>query len=67
MKIPHVAAKDEFLNMVIVRWIFKHSGAFFVKQNIQEDALYEAILSEYIKLIMMDGFPLEIFIEGTRY
>ena len=53
--------------MVIVRWIFKHSGAFFVKQNIQEDALYEAILSEYIKLIMMDGFPLEIFIEGTRY
>ena len=66
MNVPHIAANDDFLNIVLVRWIFKHSGVFFINQNFENDPLYHAIFSEYVLRLMFDGFPLEIFIEGTR-
>jgi glycerol-3-phosphate O-acyltransferase len=52
--------------MFLVRWIFKHSGAFFVNQTFEDDPLYKAVFSEYVVRLMLDGFPLEIFVEGTR-
>ena len=66
LPIPHIAAGDDFLNMMLVRWIFRHSGAFFIRRTFKDDKPYKAIFSEYVHRLMADGFPVEFFVEGTR-
>jgi glyceronephosphate O-acyltransferase len=42
-----IAAGDDFLSVMIVNWIFRHSGAFFIRRTFGSDGLYRAILTEY--------------------
>jgi 1-acyl-sn-glycerol-3-phosphate acyltransferase len=64
--LPQIAAGDDFLNLTFINWMFRHSGAFFMRRGFGDDALYRAIFTEYVQSVLAGGDPLEFFIEGTR-
>ncbi|KAL0487536.1 glycerone phosphate O-acyltransferase [Acrasis kona] len=64
--VPHIAAGEDFLNMSVVRNIFRHSGAFFIRRQFGDDPLYRSIFAQYVQHLLMDGCPMEFFVEGTR-
>jgi len=66
LPIPRIASGDDFLNMAIVSWVFRNSGAFFMRRSNGKDELYRRIFNEYVKGVISAGHPLEFFIEGTR-
>jgi 1-acyl-sn-glycerol-3-phosphate acyltransferase len=66
IKVPHIAAADDFLKILFVNKLFRLSGAFFIKRGKGMDALYNAILTEYVQILLKDQQILEFFIEGTR-
>ena len=37
--LPHIAAGEDFLNMFLVRNLFRHSGAFFIRREFKDDEL----------------------------
>mmetsp|Transcript_9311 Transcript_9311/g.34448 ORF Transcript_9311/g.34448 Transcript_9311/m.34448 type:complete len:1281 (-) Transcript_9311:563-4405(-) len=65
LPIPHVAVGEDFF-IAGLRKFFKHSGAFFVRNDISADRVYHVILKEYIHNLLADGCPIEFFVEGTR-
>mmetsp|Transcript_15877 Transcript_15877/g.31108 ORF Transcript_15877/g.31108 Transcript_15877/m.31108 type:complete len:1225 (+) Transcript_15877:37-3711(+) len=68
LPIPFIAAGEDFLGILFIRWIFRLSGAFFLRRSFlgEEDKLYSAIFKEYVAQVLGDGQSLEFFIEGTR-
>jgi glycerone phosphate O-acyltransferase/fatty acyl-CoA reductase len=45
VKLPHIAAAEDFLNMAIVHILLRQSGAFFIKRSQQKNKqLYKAIM-----------------------
>jgi glycerone phosphate O-acyltransferase len=64
--VPHIAAGEDFLNMTVVRNLFRHSGAFFIRRQFGTDQLYKSIFTMYVQHLLMDGCPMEFFVEGTR-
>lgn len=52
--------------MLIVRDLFRFSGAFFMRRRFESDGLYRAIFTEYVKNLICDGLTVEFFTEGTR-
>lgn len=66
VNVPFIAAREDFLRISLVNRILRRSGAFFIKGKIAEDPLYEAILTEYIQLLLRDRHNIELFIEGNR-
>jgi 1-acyl-sn-glycerol-3-phosphate acyltransferase len=65
VKTPHIAAGEDFLNLVIVTWLFRHSGAFFIPRS-SEDPLWAAIVSAYLQELLRHNQWVEFFVEGTR-
>lgn len=55
MPMPQIAAGDDFLDMAGVNWIFRHSGAFFLKRSFRSDSLYRAIFEEYVQQLLIAG------------
>jgi glycerol-3-phosphate O-acyltransferase len=47
-------------------FIFRKSGAFFIRRTFRGSVLYPAIFTRYIRLLLEEGYPLEFFIEGGR-
>jgi len=66
LPLPHIAAGEDFLAIIIVRWFFRNAGAFFLRRSFHGDALYWAIFSEYVQRLVIDNQPIEFFIEGKR-
>ena len=67
MKLPHIAANEEFMDIAILHLIFRATGAFFLRKKKDEHMpLYNAILYEYVQRLLLDESWLEFFIEGTR-
>ena len=66
IKVPYIAAGDDFLKIVLVNHLLRMTGAFFIRRRISNDQLYQAILTEYIQQIIKDNNFLEFFLEGTR-
>lgn len=67
IKVPHIAAAEDFLNMAVVHILLRKSGAFFIKRNLKKHRLlYKAIMTEYISKLLGENHYLEFFIEGTR-
>ncbi|CAG0917335.1 unnamed protein product [Notodromas monacha] len=67
LPLPVIAAAMDFTGMSGVGELLRRSGAFFIKRNVREDALYRVILLEYVQtIIRLGNQPLEFFIEGTR-
>ncbi len=49
MEVPYIAAREDFLNIMILNHVLRHSGAFFLKKNISQDPMYYAVFTEYVK------------------
>ncbi|KAJ3227899.1 hypothetical protein HK099_008309 [Clydaea vesicula] len=65
LALPHIAA-GENLNMPVVGNILKKNGAFFIRRQWGNDAIYLALMKEYLELLLERGHNIEAFIEGTR-
>ncbi len=65
LPLPHIAAGDN-LNFQPVGPIFRRAGAFFIRRSFKGDRLYAAVVDAYIRRIIRDGFPIELFLEGAR-
>jgi glycerol-3-phosphate O-acyltransferase len=65
IKTPHIAAGEDFLNLVIVTWLFRNSGAFFIPRSV-EDPLWAAIVSAYLQELLRHNQWVEFFVEGAR-
>jgi glycerol-3-phosphate O-acyltransferase len=47
-------------------WIFRDSGAFFIRRRFHGAKLYAEVLQTYLKTLIKTGYNLEFFIEGGR-
>eukprot|EP01135_Chromosphaera_perkinsii_P010764 Nk52_evm43s2209 gene=Nk52_evmTU43s2209 len=65
ISLPHIAAGDN-LKMPFVGEILRWCGAFFIRREWGEDNLYKAIVTEYLEVLLKNGYNLEFFIEGGR-
>lgn len=65
MPCPHVAAGRN-LAFWPVGTLFRKSGAFFVRRSFQGAKLYAHAFSEYVRMLIEQGFNIEFFIEGGR-
>lgn len=65
MPCPHVAAGRN-----LAFWpmgpLFRKSGAFFIRRSFQGAKLYAQVFSEYVRMLIVQGFNIEFFIEGGR-
>jgi glycerol-3-phosphate O-acyltransferase len=62
---PHVAAGRN-LAFWPLGTIFRKCGAFFIRRSFQGAKLYAQVFSEYIRMLVKQGFNIEFFIEGGR-
>jgi glycerol-3-phosphate O-acyltransferase len=65
LMIPHIAAGDN-LDLPVVGNILRRGGAFFMRRSFRGDALYSAVLSEYLYQVYRRGHSVEFFPEGGR-
>ena len=65
MHIPRIAAGQN-LAFWPMGYIFRKSGAFFIRRSFQRARLYSQVFSRYIKALLEEGHPIEFFIEGGR-
>ena len=63
--VPHVAAGVN-LNLPVLGRILRKGGAFFIRRSFAGNALYTAVFTRYLGLMMARGHALEYFIEGGR-
>ncbi|KAJ1482335.1 acyltransferase-domain-containing protein [Baffinella frigidus] len=66
LRVPHIAAGHDFLNMALIATLFRRSGAFFIPRKIFKDPLWTAVLSEYTSELVKQNQWIEFFIEGSR-
>jgi len=62
---PHIVAGIN-LNLPVLGPILRRGGAFFIRRSIKGNALYAAVLGEYVSQLVVEGFSIEYFIEGGR-
>ncbi len=65
LQLPLIAAGDN-LNFFPVGPIFRRGGAFFIRRSFKGDRLYAAAVDAYIRRLIRDGYPIELFLEGGR-
>uniref|UniRef100_A0A3P8RGI2 Phospholipid/glycerol acyltransferase domain-containing protein n=1 Tax=Astatotilapia calliptera TaxID=8154 RepID=A0A3P8RGI2_ASTCA len=67
LALPVIAAGMDFMGMKVVGEMLRMSGAFFIRRSFGGDKLYWAVFSEYVKIMLKNGYaPVEFFLEGTR-
>ena len=68
MKVPFVAAGEDFQKIPGINSFLRKSGAFFMKRKFdpKTDPLYVAVFKAYMQSILTSHGVLEFFIEGTR-
>lgn len=65
IQMPFVAAGTN-LSFWPVGYIFRKSGAFFVRRTFKGNILYSEVFAKYVEVLLKEGLPLEFFIEGGR-
>ena len=65
LPLPLIAAGDN-LNFFPVGGIFRRGGAFFIRRSFRGDRLYAAVVDAYVRRLLRDGYPIEVFLEGGR-
>ena len=63
--LPHVAAGDN-MNFWPLGYIFRQSGAFFLRRRFQGNDLYADVFATYVAALLREGVPVEFFLEGGR-
>ncbi len=62
---PHIMAGSN-LSFFPLGMLFRKSGAFFVRRSFKDNLLYSAVLKQYVKTLVAEGYSIEFFIEGGR-
>ncbi|HVU03379.1 MAG TPA: 1-acyl-sn-glycerol-3-phosphate acyltransferase [Polyangiaceae bacterium] len=65
IQLPLIAAGDN-LSFFPLGPVFRRAGAFFIRRSFKGDRLYSSVVDTYIRRLIRDGFPLELFVEGGR-
>jgi glycerol-3-phosphate O-acyltransferase len=65
LPVPLIAAGDN-LSFFPLGPVFRRAGAFFIRRSFRGDRLYAAVVDAYIRRIIRDGYPIELFLEGGR-
>ena len=65
MQLPMIAAGDN-LAFFPLGALLRRAGAFFIRRSFRGDKLYSATLEAYVRRLLLDGFTMEVFIEGGR-
>ena len=65
IQMPFVAAGTN-LSFWPLGYIFRKSGAFFIRRTFKGNRLYGEVFAKYLEVILKEGLPLEFFIEGGR-
>ncbi len=63
--LPFIAAGIN-LSFFPMGYIFRKSGAFFLRRSFKGNKVYPAVFQKYLAILMKEGLPLEFFIEGGR-
>ncbi len=62
---PLIAAGDN-LSFWPLGPVLRRAGGFFIKRSFRGSKLYAALVDAYLRKLMVEGFPIEFFIEGGR-
>ncbi|EQC34084.1 hypothetical protein SDRG_08295 [Saprolegnia diclina VS20] len=65
LPLPRIAAGNN-LNLPLVGRYLRANGSFFIRRSFQGDTLYKEVLTSYVHQLLVDGAPLEVFVEGGR-
>jgi glycerol-3-phosphate O-acyltransferase len=65
LPLPLIAAGDN-LNFFPAGAMFRRGGAFFIRRSFRGDRLYAAVVDAYVRRLIRDGYPIEVFLEGGR-
>lgn len=65
MALPFVAAGDN-MNFWPLGYIFRQSGAFFLRRSFQGNDLYADVFTAYVETLLREGVSIEFFVEGGR-
>jgi glycerol-3-phosphate O-acyltransferase len=65
LQLPLIAAGDN-LSFFPAGPILRRGGAFFIRRSFHGDRLYVAVVDAYLRRLIRDGWPIELFPEGTR-
>ena len=62
---PLIAA-GENLSFFPLGPILRRGGAFFIRRSFKGRKLYSALVDAYMRRLIVEGFPIEFFLEGGR-
>jgi glycerol-3-phosphate O-acyltransferase len=65
IQLPFIAAGNN-LSFFPMGYIFRKSGAFFLRRSFRGNKVYSEVFSKYLAILLKEGLPLEFFIEGGR-
>lgn len=65
IQMPFVAAGAN-MSFFPMGYVFRKSGAFFLRRSFRGNAVYAEVFAKYIATLLREGLPLEFFIEGGR-
>lgn len=65
VSIPLIAAGDN-LSFWPLGWILRRSGAFFIRRSFKGRRLYASLVDAYLRKVLVDGWHVELFMEGGR-
>ncbi|MGP8153861.1 MAG: 1-acyl-sn-glycerol-3-phosphate acyltransferase, partial [Smithella sp.] len=65
IQLPFIAAGSN-LSFFPMGYIFRNSGAFFLRRSFRGNKLYSEVFTKYLATLLKEGLPLEFFIEGGR-
>jgi len=65
IQMPFIAAGNN-LSFFPMGYIFRGSGAFFLRRSFRGNDVYGEVFSKYLATLLHEGLPLEFFIEGGR-
>ena len=65
IQLPFIAAGSN-LSFFPMGYIFRKSGAFFLRRSFRGNKVYSEVFTKYLAILLKEGLPLEFFIEGGR-
>jgi glycerol-3-phosphate O-acyltransferase len=65
LPLPLAAAGDN-LDFFPAGPVLRRAGAFFIRRSFRGDRLYAAVVDAYIRRLIRDGHPIELYLEGGR-
>ena len=65
IQLPFIAAGNN-LSFFPMGYIFRKSGAFFLRRSFRGNEIYAEVFTKYMAILLKEGLPLEFFIEGGR-